>query len=387
MTPSISTDILAIVALCFTIYLAKRNVVVNNYKNNIYISLSVITIVLIVLEMATVLMEVSSNSNLVIPHRIANIIGFSLSPVVPFIFLFFNNSRKKVIFRNNYLAIPLYLNAFICILSYKTGWIFFINAQNQYVRGDYFLLPEIISLFYFVLIIITVLKNTIAYEIDDKKVIVLALFIPVLGTILQIIYKDLLIIWGSIALFLVLFYIFLRELQFKYDVLTGIKNRVAFQKEIEQYFKSDKNAAIIILDINNLKRINDEYGHKVGDEAIFHTAKIISESFMGFGKVFRIGGDEFCVICEETPVQLMESALSDLDELITKNNEERNIKIVLAYGYAFYNENENESIYSAFEQADIAMYEHKATLKRESLCFPVAENGKTLLNDTVKAEL
>lgn len=362
MTASISTDVLAIVALCFTIFLVKRNPVVNNYKNKIYISVSVITIILLILEIVTILMELSSNNKLVIPHRITNIMGFSLSPVVPFIFLFFNNKEREI-FYNRFLAIPLFFNAFMCILSYKTGWIFFVDAQNQYTRGNVFLLPTIISFFYFVLMIIAVKKDISEYEVEDKKVLTLIFFMPILGTILQILYKDLLLIWGSISISLLLYYIFLRELQFKYDVQTGIRNRSAFEKEMGQYLKGDKNTAIVVLDINNLKRNNDKYGHKAGDETIFYAAKIVRESFIGIGKAFRIGGDEFCVICEETPMELVDSALSKLENLLTKTNEKRSIKIGLAYGYAFYTKNESESIYSIFAQADRAMYEHKAKLK------------------------
>jgi len=361
---SISTDILAIVALCFTIYLARRNPVIANNKNRIYIMASVITIILLILEITTVSMELSSNNKLVIPHRIANIIGFSLTPLIPFIFLFFNNKNKeKVLFLKSFLAIPLYINALMCILSYKTGWIFFVDAQNHYTRGDLFLLPMIISVFYFALLIFTAINNFAEYEIDDKKVLVLIFFMPVLGAILQIIFKNLLLIWGSMAISLLLYYIFLRELQFKYDVQTGIKNRSAFEKEMGQYLKEDKDAAIVVLDINNLKKNNDKFGHKAGDETIFHAAKVIQESFMGIGKAFRIGGDEFCVICQESPEEFVTGALSKLDKLLIKINEKRDVKIVLAYGFAMYTKNGSKSIYSVFAQADKVMYEHKAKLK------------------------
>jgi diguanylate cyclase (GGDEF)-like protein len=208
-----------------------------------------------------------------------------------------------------------------------------------------------------------VVKNVSEYEFDDKKILILVYLIPVLGAILQIIFRDLLLIWGSTAISLLLYYIFLRELQFKYDIQTGINNRAAFEKEMEKYYKGDKSAAIVVLDINNLKRNNDKYGHKAGDETIIYTAKIVQESFHGIGKAFRIGGDEFCVICEETPQKLMDVALSKLEELLKKENEKRIIKIVLAYGYAFYNKNNSESIYSIFTKADKAMYKHKAELK------------------------
>lgn len=352
-------------ALCFTVCLAKRNIVFNNYKNKIYIAASVTTIILLLLEILTIFMELSSNNNLVIPNRIANVIGFSLCPVVPFILLFFTNNMEKRIFYNSFLTLPLYFNAIMCVLSYKTGWIFFVNAQNQYTRGNLFLLSTIISMFYFVLVIIAVIKNDVEYEDDDKEVLIPIILMPILGTIAQILFRDVLLIWGSTAISLLLYYIFLRELQFKYDVQTGIKNRSAFEKEMVQYLKGDKNAAIIVVDINNLKRINDKHGHKAGDETIFYAAKIIRDSFMGIGKAFRIGGDEFCVICKEVSMGLVDSALSNLNNLLITINQKRSIKIELAYGYAFYTKNESKDIdiYSTFAQADKAMYTNKAKIK------------------------
>jgi len=361
MISLISTDVLAIIALCFTISFAKRNVVICTKKNMIYISAAATTIILLILEIMTILMELSSNNNLMIPHRIANILGFSLSPIVPFILLLFSSDKEKKFLYNCFLAIPLCFNVFICVLSYKTGLIFFVDAQNQYTRGNLFLLPTIICMFYYVLFIIAVIKNNVKYEMEDKKILIPILFIPILGSILQILFKDLILIWSCTSISLLIYYIFLLELQFKYDVQTRIKNRAAFEKEMEQYVSDDKNAIIIMFDLNNLKSTNDKHGHKAGDEMIFYTAKIIEESFMGIGKAYRVGGDEFCVICNEIPIELLDSALSNLDDLLIKVNQKRHIKIVLAYGHAFYNK--NESIYSTFAQADKNMYIHKSKLK------------------------
>ncbi|MCB2295405.1 GGDEF domain-containing protein [Clostridium algoriphilum] len=363
MISLISTDVLAIIALCFTISFAKRNVAICNKKNMIYISAADITIILLILEITTILMELSSNNKLMIPHRIANILGFSLSPIVPFILLFFNSNKEKIFLYNCFLTIPLCFNDFMCVLSYKTGFIFFVDAQNQYTRGNLFLLPTIICMFYYVLFVIAVIKNSVKYEMEDKKILILVLFIPILGSILQILFKDLILIWSCTSISLLIYYIFLLELQFRYDIQTRIKNRAAFENEMEKYISKDKNATIVVFDLNNLKSTNDKHGHKAGDEMIFHTAKIIEESFMGVGKAYRIGGDEFCVICNEIPRELLDSALSNLDDLLIKVNQKNHIKIVLAYGHAFYNKNENESIYSTFVQADKDMYIHKAKLK------------------------
>ncbi len=369
MTSSITIDIFAIMALSFTLFLAKRNIVVNHYKSRIYILLSFITIILLLLEIATVLMAQSGSSNLVVPHRIANILGFSLSPLFPFLFLFFCNTRKKTKYSHNFLTIPLYFNALICILSYQTGWVFFVDGQNQYFRGEFFLLPTLVSLFYFGLIVAEAVKSNAIREIEHRKYLILALFVPILGLILQILFSHILIIWGCIALCLVLFYIFLRELQYKYDVLTGIQNRTSFQQAMEHCMKDTKNTAIVILDINNLKRVNDRYGHKTGDELISQSARVINESFAGIGRVFRIGGDEFCILCEDASGEMVENTLADLQKRVDESNQNCELKIDLAYGYALYDRDENKDINCAFEQADKAMYGHKATLKRETCYF------------------
>ena len=363
MISLISTDVLAIIALYFTIIFAKRNVAVCNKKNMIYIAITATTIILLMLEVTTILMESSSNYKLIIPHRIANILGFSLSPIVPFVLLFFNRNKKQNNLYNCFLAVPLCINAFICALSYKTGFIFFVDNQNKYNRGNLFLLPTIICIFYYVLFVIDVIKNNCKYEIEDKKILIPVLFIPILGCILQILFKDLILIWSCISISLLIYYIFLLELQFKYDVQTKIRNRVAFEKEMEQHVSKDKNATIVMFDLNNLKNTNDKYGHKAGDEIIFQAAKIIERSFMGIGKAYRIGGDEFCVNCNEIPKELLDSALYNLDDILIKANEKRHIKIVLAYGHAFYNKNKNESVYSTVIQADKNMYLHKTKIK------------------------
>lgn len=364
ITASICTDIYAIIMLFITIWLANRNPIGNRSNNKIYISMSVLTIALLVLEILTVLIGLSTNSNLVIPHRIANVLGFTLSPVVPFILLNCYYGKNKAL-KNRLHAILLCINATMCIISYRTGWIFFVDDRNQYYRGELFLIPMIISTYYFVALVIDVIKSIGDIRTENNKLMISLYFFPMIGAILQIAFKDILLIWGSMAISLVFYYILLRELQFRYDAQTGIKNRLAFDKEMGKYINSGKNAAIVVLDINYLKRINDRYGHKEGDAVIINAARIIKESFISIGEAFRIGGDEFCVICEETTKESVDAALINLEELLTEINKERTIKIEMAYGYDFYRKSENESIYAIFSKADYAMYDHKANSKAQ----------------------
>jgi diguanylate cyclase (GGDEF)-like protein len=359
----ITTDMLAIITLCFTIGLAKRNLVINHDKNRVYIAAALITIIILLLEIATLLLVQHTNSSLVIVHRLANVLGFALSPLVAYILLNFNLDMSIGHVQRRFLRFPLYVNGLICILSYKTGWIFYVDAYNQYSRGDLFLLPTIISVFYFTLIIITITRNNLDYDTDDKIIIIPIILIPILGTAVQIIFPDVICLWASISVSLLLYYIFLRELQFKYDPQTGVKNRAAFEREMKRYLKNDITAAVVMFDLNNLKTTNDRFGHEAGDNEIFYAAKIIQASFLGIGQTFRIGGDEFCVICREVNQETLDSVLAELDHMLNIINQNRTSKITLAYGYAFYTQEQGTSIYSTLAQADKAMYTHKAKLK------------------------
>jgi len=164
---------------------------------------------------------------------------------------------------------------------------------------------------------------------------------------------------GSTALSLLLYYIFFRELQFKYDTVSEIKNRASFEKELEQCQKNQTNAAIVVFDL--IKIINDNYGHRTGDNAIYTAAKILKESFAGIGEPYRIGGDEFCVICKDATRQTVGYALHELENLSYMENKNQNIKIIFAHGYSF--TSKYEDVFATFTNADKTMYEHKAKLK------------------------
>ncbi|MEA4967620.1 MAG: GGDEF domain-containing protein, partial [Bacteroidaceae bacterium] len=84
----------------------------------------------------------------------------------------------------------------------------------------------------------------------------------------------------------------------KFDELTGLYNRRMFNKEIDKAFKSsEKPIYLAFLDLNNFKKVNDKWGHSVGDKALIELSGILQKTF-GLGKhiISRWGGDEFAII-------------------------------------------------------------------------------------------
>lgn len=149
------------------------------------------------------------------------------------------------------------------------------------------------------------------------------------------------------------------------DALTGVKNRHAYLDEegrLDLMIAEHHNPgfAIVIFDVNDLKKVNDTKGHQAGDEYICEASKLICNTFK-HSPVYRVGGDEFAVVA-------LGEDYSGLEELLKKvheHNEKAGAAgdIVIACGAARY---ENDSCTAdVFERADLAMYENKEMLKSE----------------------
>lgn len=153
------------------------------------------------------------------------------------------------------------------------------------------------------------------------------------------------------------------------DGLTGLGNRTAYLEQIEAYGSSENNTmqlGIVYLDVNNLKLVNDGQGHEFGDDLIRIAAKIIEDSFGHFGKAYRIGGDEFCVLMTGTNLkEKYEKGLLIFDQLIDEANKADwyTYDIQIAHGFTVCEEFTKEKIDEAIAIADSEMYQNKMELK------------------------
>ncbi len=146
--------------------------------------------------------------------------------------------------------------------------------------------------------------------------------------------------------------------------MTNAKNRTAFNEKMAQLMKlSTESMALMILDINNLKQVNDQYGHHEGDQMIINTCHCIFNAFNEIGEVYRIGGDEFVVLMLNRPEDLT-VYLNRLEQLIQSFNADHPHPISLAYGCAV---GSNQiDIENLFKQADKNMYQCKFDQKSHS---------------------
>ena len=153
-----------------------------------------------------------------------------------------------------------------------------------------------------------------------------------------------------------------KELALK-DILTGLYSRNAYD-EWERDNQHPDKTAIVMLDLNNLKKCNDRYGHEAGDTYLKKASEMIKNAFSQENTVYRIGGDEFCVIMPDAKENSIEGAMDRLKELQKQyKGTDRSVEVEIACGYAFYDDNVDQSFVDTRKRADMHMYENKRMLK------------------------
>lgn len=156
------------------------------------------------------------------------------------------------------------------------------------------------------------------------------------------------------------------------DGLTEIGNRTAYKERIERLIKqnesyegNDNRLGIIMFDINNLKQVNDQKGHQIGDDMIKKSAMIINSVFKDIGETYRIGGDEFTtLITSSNGIEKCEKKIEQLLGEIKKiNQNSMHYQITIAYGFVICEDRSVESIDRAIHIADCKMYQNKQESK------------------------
>lgn len=130
----------------------------------------------------------------------------------------------------------------------------------------------------------------------------------------------------------------------KEDRMTGINNRTAFEEQlqdIEDHAQDYDNAALIFMDVDGLKNTNDLYGHNAGDELIISAALCIKNVFATYGKCYRIGGDEFCVLIFDL-IENVDELLKQMDQEIVKYNRNNRYYLSIARGVSFLKDTEGK---------------------------------------------
>lgn len=154
-----------------------------------------------------------------------------------------------------------------------------------------------------------------------------------------------------------------REMQAVTDGLTGVNNRRSFNenllKEFERAKRYDQPLSLIIVDLDYLKKINDQYGHMAGDEAIRSIGAVLKQSSRSTDFVARYGGEEFCLLLPNTEIDMAEQLAERLRRCINEVTIPEYGNISASLGVSNFPLH-CDSAEDLFSQADEALYKAKS---------------------------
>ncbi len=168
------------------------------------------------------------------------------------------------------------------------------------------------------------------------------------------------------------------EYERDFDILTNLLNRRAFHSQIQEKFKNKdelKIAAFIMWDLDNLKYINDTYGHDAGDEYIRCLADILKKFISWNGIVSRLSGDEFYVFIygyesKDSIRDIINSVKKQMNNTLLKLHDGTEFKIRASAGISWYPD-DSTNYDELMRYADFAMYQIKNTIKGEVSEFDI----------------
>ena len=267
-----------------------------------------------------------------------------------------NCLRANVFSRRSLLmAIPWIVCVPLFFFSQWTHLVVWYHENNHFASGPLRYLPYILFAFY---IFVFFFQNVRYFHSYSKMNRIAARYI-VLGACFGVLiyfyfdgYKDYSVIFtSSILLYYVLVYIHMARM----DQLTQLPNRQSFYQDIA--LRLEDITGVISIDMNELKYLNDTLGHEAGDMALEVVAGVFRNNCNGKCTAYRVGGDEFMVICRNTNEFDIRTMVFNMREHLKQTS------YTCAFGYAMCSE--DVSVEEALRIADERMYADKAAIKKE----------------------
>ena len=326
-----------------------------------------------------------------------NYLYFALSILTCFLFYHYietcilpidktNKSRKLSV-------VIIVIFEILMVLNFFGKYIFYIDEFGKYVHGNLFFIPHLSSMLITLLGSIAMFKNRkILDETQRRAGIYLALIFVITLLLQTFVIKDALLIMPGTSIVIIVSFFMLEtpdyeKLQKTIDVLsktrdeleisnnknynlafndsmTKLKNRTSYNLYQEEFETRKKVGETLVLmaDLNDLKFINDNKGHSIGDEALIKTAEILKESFKTNSHIFRIGGDEFLVVLEDCKKDIFDKERHEFFAKIGEVENSVDYPFSISIGYQLV---EDLKLEDAVKFADEKMYLNKKEFRQK----------------------
>lgn len=290
-----------------------------------------------------------SGSSTRIFHILVKAVELSVAPFIGVLIAsVIEEKRKKLIW------VILGIHAVVEWISGICGFIYYVDSDSNYIHGKFYwiyIMAYMMAISYAIFIII---RNIRKYQYGGMTYFLLVVAFMIGGIVIQSVDSELKVDYVVLALSATMLYIFTLEMIQQTDELTELINRRGYENFISHL---DERCEIIFFDMDKFKEVNDRYGHDVGDICIGKTGRAIKKIYSHYGKCFRFGGDEFCVILTRNIDGVEKLNNSFIQEMERKRQQESRLPYI-SIGYSYYDP-ENGDVETAIKEADKSMYQCK----------------------------
>ena len=281
-------------------------------------------------------------------------VKYSIYPYILFVMTMITVKSQLSWQKNFLLLLPATIAVPFYFTSQWTHLVCYYKESNTWAPGPLRYLPYGIFALYLVLFLI---RNVVFLRSEVPQirwVLYFIIFAPAIGVPLYLItdYSD-----DYSALFtssIVLYYLFIYLHFARFDPLTGLLNRQVYYFDMNS--GSGRITYAVSIDLNDLKLINDSYGHDAGDAALKTVASVLKKNVGRNGTLYRIGGDEFVIFYHGVDERAVVQAIEKMRAEMAKT------PYVCAFGYA--KRGPLHTVEDAVRYADREMYDDKAQIKK-----------------------
>lgn len=278
-----------------------------------------------------------------------NTVYYITSGAVSFFWFVYSESVQKSKLVRSRLSVflcsvPMLLLTLLSLISIKTGWLFSIDASNNYLRGPLYSLQLVLSYGYIIFTAVKALAlsfKAVSYYKKLEYRTLAAFVVPsLIAGGIQVFFPDIPILCVGTTFGILFVFLTMQEQMISNDGLTGLNNRIrmtSYLSEMMARYDGKTRLFLVMMDIDYFKQINDRYGHIEGDRAlsvIAEALKACSSNHRYF--IARYGGDEFAAVCDLEQDESIDDFCENIRNEILRRNKENPYTLSLSFGYAEY---------------------------------------------------
>ena len=299
--------------------------------------------------------RVELNGSQLVPvwlHGAVVSLEYTLAPVV----VLFLIGVMGAIERNSFLVPLLAFNGLLQFTSGFTEWIFYIDAANNFVRGEWFRVHVLIYSIGIFVMYREVYRCSWIYQNRNGWMLFMSILSLTIGVGENEFGGECHTTFLAVSIAATMFYVYFMDIGIQTDPMTKLLNRRCYDSHLK---KIDYPTAVVMFDVDKFKYINDTYGHEKGDIVLQHVAICLRRTFGRLGYLYRRGGDEFCLILRKGYLDKVDFGLlrRALDRHLEMYRRHEPLMPAVSMGHAIYDG--GLSVQNVVKQADQQMYADK----------------------------